>query len=532
MPSQSPSPLSARGVTALTGLFLAFWTLFFLITTWHWPLVGDASLIDYAVFLTQHGFAPYRDISDINMPGAYLTDWLALHLFGAGALGLRIFDLVLIAAAGLAMQSIAGKGQRILGWMAAAILLLLHGRDGVAQAGQRDLVMAVLLLGAYACLYRVVRRESASGLASNPLWLGAAAFLASFLASWSATIKPTVVPFLPVLAIFAGFLLRRSPHRLRLAAFGLAGFALPFLIVLMYLWRWHSLGALYLTLTGVVRMHAGLDHRPLGYLLVHSLSPIPAIAVLWLAITWLQNWKQWERVGFALALAFGLFTYIVQAKGYQYHRYPLLAFLLLIMAIDFARTLRSSGWPKWIAALAIALLLLDVVPVSAIESSRYDWRNQEFITLLESDLHGLASNSGSSSSGSGLSGQVQCLDTTAGCINTLYRMRLVQSTGLLYDCYLMLPNQIPATLALRAKYLALWEQHPPRVFIVSNQLCLDRPPSFDKLHNWPAFDHFLAQNYALQAERTPPHRVKWWSRWQDPASYRLYVRNHTESVYP
>ena len=32
-----------------------------------------------------HGLAPYRDIVDINMPGAYAVDWLAVHLLVANS---------------------------------------------------------------------------------------------------------------------------------------------------------------------------------------------------------------------------------------------------------------------------------------------------------------------------------------------------------------------------------------------------------------------------------------------------------------
>jgi hypothetical protein len=45
--------------------------LFFL-WNWHWPLVGDASLIHYICFLMDHGMAPYRDLGDRNMLRVYM----------------------------------------------------------------------------------------------------------------------------------------------------------------------------------------------------------------------------------------------------------------------------------------------------------------------------------------------------------------------------------------------------------------------------------------------------------------------------
>ena len=42
--------------------------------SWRWPLVGDASLMHYVVFLMDHGASPYRDIAEMNMPGSYLAE--------------------------------------------------------------------------------------------------------------------------------------------------------------------------------------------------------------------------------------------------------------------------------------------------------------------------------------------------------------------------------------------------------------------------------------------------------------------------
>ena len=34
-----------------------------------WGIGQDSRLMHYVVFLMRHGFAPYRDIVDMNMPG-------------------------------------------------------------------------------------------------------------------------------------------------------------------------------------------------------------------------------------------------------------------------------------------------------------------------------------------------------------------------------------------------------------------------------------------------------------------------------
>ena len=61
-----------------------------LVSSLHWPLVGDASLMHYVVFLERQGLVPYRDIIDINMPGTYFVEAASMQCFGDGALGLRL----------------------------------------------------------------------------------------------------------------------------------------------------------------------------------------------------------------------------------------------------------------------------------------------------------------------------------------------------------------------------------------------------------------------------------------------------------
>ncbi|MDP9037668.1 MAG: hypothetical protein M3O02_00160, partial [Acidobacteriota bacterium] len=65
--------------------------------SWRWPLVGDASLIHYIAFLIERGWAPYRQLGDMNLPGAFLVELAAMHLFGTGALAWRLFDGTLCA---------------------------------------------------------------------------------------------------------------------------------------------------------------------------------------------------------------------------------------------------------------------------------------------------------------------------------------------------------------------------------------------------------------------------------------------------
>ena len=144
-------------------------------TTRNWQLVSDAALIRYATFLLSNGFAPYRQLTDINLPGSYLLDWAALHLFGAGRFGLRLYDLSLLVAAGAAMVIIAPRKQRSDALCAACLFALFHGRDGATQLGQRDLAIAALLLVAIAELTLFVLFITGSHAGNTKLHFGSVA---------------------------------------------------------------------------------------------------------------------------------------------------------------------------------------------------------------------------------------------------------------------------------------------------------------------------------------------------------------------
>ena len=153
----SDSALTRMLAIFLSAVLIAC-SMIFIAMTRHWPVVGDAALIRYAVFLIQHGWAPYRDFMDINMPGAYLATAFGMHLAASADVSWRIFDFGLIALAGVGYFIIARPYSRFAALFATVLLLLVHGQDGVQQAGQRDLVIAVLLVLAVAFLLEAVRR--------------------------------------------------------------------------------------------------------------------------------------------------------------------------------------------------------------------------------------------------------------------------------------------------------------------------------------------------------------------------------------
>lgn len=502
----------------------------YVVWTWRWPLLGDSSLIHYICFLMQRGWAPYRTLGDMNMPGSFLIEWSAMHVYGSGSMGWRLFDLTVLAATAAGLVAIAWPYDRLAGVFAAVVFMVVHGRDGLNDTGQRDLAMAALLVLAYAGLFLVWRRGS--GRSSSLGSRGGStlpAFLFGFCIAAAGTIKPTALPLgIVLLAAMAVVLRGQGKPAAQAVLAGTVGFLLPPAVCFVFLVREQALGAFAHNLTTVVPYFASLGRRPPGFLLLHSVSPLLPLAIVWVVLAagqpvangawrkWKHGWteERWERAALLLGAAAMLAGFMLQGKGFPYHRYPFLVLLLAQIGIELTRALRQRGVWLLLGAAGLAYGAFVLAPQSVMAVRKYDWRNQGSIAMMQADLTRLG--------GSALSGRVQCIDTISGCTDTLYRMRLEPTTGLLSDFLVFGPEQNPAVHEARARFLGAVEARPPEVIVVVSSLFPSGPGEYRKLARWPEFASWLAARYRLCAQRTPAP-VRWWGRVEQPPGYRVYV---------
>ena len=316
--------LWAPPVTAVVLLSALAWTLWIARS---WPLIHDASIMHYMVFLMDHGLAPYRDVPDLNMPGAHLSEALVMHTLGGGAAAWRLWDLILGLLAIGACVWIAGPGLRWAGVAAGVLGYLTHLADGAMNLGQRDWLVAVLLLGALGCLKASLR-------SGNAAWIGGA----SLLCGLAASIKPHVL--LAGLMFFAVlcWLIRPGPDARRFSVRGglgaatlwaAAGMLAPTMLVAAYLTYWRAWPAFLATLHGLSPWYASLQRVPLGDMLATSMWPLVAGAGLVTAFWPGRRERGWDLEWAFLGMTVGVALYLIQDKGWSYHRYTETAFLAL-----------------------------------------------------------------------------------------------------------------------------------------------------------------------------------------------------------
>lgn len=474
-------------------------------TSWRWPLVGDATYLHYVVLLMRSGMRPYADIADMNLPGAYLLEGWVMRVMGGGSLGWRMWDLLLLAVASGAMAYLLRVKGWVAGVFAAGLFALLHGQDGVIMAGERDFIVAVLLVAAVALLVRGVRAENSAWWC----WLGF-----GVVAGWAVTVKPTVGLILVVgIGWTVRVLRRRGAAWKRAAGLVAAGLMMPVVVQGVWLWRWGVVAAFGEALTGIVRYHAGLGHRPMAYLLAHSVSPVAVLVGVWVvcAAVLRRGWGGPERGLLLLCAGCGWVSYAAQGKGFSYQRYPFLVFLLVVMVWDFFDAAAARGaWVRWIGVTGI---VAGAAFAGRFAQKAAGFDQREPVRPLVADLHALG----------GKDLRVQCMDTAGACVDAMYADRRVQATGFVYDCYL-LDGRSAVVAGLRRRFWEQVERHPPGVFVVTDSVCYDGARSFGKYAGWPEFSGYLAKEYALREERQPTEMQRYWSRATLPFAYRIYVR--------
>jgi hypothetical protein len=524
-PTAGPSFLKRAGglVPGLVRLcivaVLAAAAVYYAYKSVHWQIMVDSPVMHYVNFLIDHGSRPYADITDNNMPGAYYTESLAMHVFGYGDLGWRIYDYFLLLMLTWGLVLIARPYDWVAGVFAGGLFIAVHAAEGPQYSVEREQVLTVLLVFGYVALFRAVRRLRPS----LTLWTGLTGGLA-------ASIKPTFLPLtLALLGMMAVVLRRRRVSPWPYLAWAFGGLVAVAAVDLGYLLYYHALGAFVFILRVVSVTYAGLARPSYLTLLSLCLRGFIPLLLLTLAAGLACRWNpvrrgrlewNWEHWALATGAAFGLLSYMAQGKPFWHHRYTFLVLMFLLAGDVLLHALRERGLPQWTACAAFAYVLLWTVPMDMREvlhiGRQMPSGQTAFTNSLEADLERLGG-------AEALQGKVQCLDLVYGCLNTLYHLRIVENTPYTGDLLLFTTGHMPAAEYYRAKYWAAARRDPAQVIVMSNEW-FQKDNSFDKVKNWPPFVEFLRTNYTLVLQRRFLHQGK---DPNNPEAYRIYIRNNS-----
>ncbi len=481
-----------------------------------WGMTGDAPLFHYIAWLMSEGLVPYRDIFDFNMPGVYVVHLAVLAIGGPGDLAWRLFDLGALAAIAVLLYLFCRPQSGRWGAAAAALLFgLYHLASGHWVAGQRDFLLCGILLAAMLAICRPLEGPR------SRIWLVAAGLVLGL----GVTIKPFAGLAWLVLAAAAGLLTPGSPRRRWVAAaIVLAAGTVPLIAVVAWLAAAGALGPfLEILLDYTLPFYGGFGVGPLGA----WRHPGPGVDgwpfLLFFVFLGLLGLSARVEPGGAprrwlalLGFAYGVVHYALQGKGWGYHYYPLVCFLLALAApVLRAAAGSEAGWgrfagrswreaalslsPRQVGAATFALAVVALGVGGATGRSIFDLADTygERGRALVADLSKLVPPGES----------VQALDDTyANATLALLRLEIRQPTPFITDTPLFADPADPRIRRLQKSFVAdLAAKHPAAVVVAKHNMVRR---NFDRVRELPGLGAFLQEHYTVAVNR-PRAYVIW-----------------------
>ena len=455
-----------------------------------WPLIHDAPLMHYIAWRIGEGAAPYRDLFDMNFPGVYLLHMGVLKLFGAGDAGWRAFDLAWLAGTSLAAAALAAPCGRLAATGAALFFAIYHLAGGAWQTGQRDFLLCPLLLLAALGVARWAERPpERSSLAWGGLALGA-----------GITLKPHASVLAAALLVLVAVIARGTGRSLALSvAIFAAAVAVAPLAATAWLAAAGALAAWYqIVFDYLLPLYSRLG-QPDRWAFHRWQVWIPIAAGVALSVGSALASRRFSvrHVVVALGLGYGVVHFFGQAKGWEYHLYPLAAFAAVALFAETGRLLaarRVAALPL-LACVAVACVLLGLKGVEAADAT---WiaAKEHRVSALVADLGGRL----------GPQDYVQVLDTSEAGVHALLRLHAVQPTRFLYDFHFYHDRQSAVVERLREEFVAGFDAHPPKFVVL-----------FER--GWPDGGYERVEGFARLGRRLSAYRVD-----RERDGYIVYAR--------
>jgi hypothetical protein len=458
-----------------------------------WPLIHDAPIMHYIAWRISEGAAPYRDLFDMNVPGAYLFHLAIVRWLGTGDVAWRGADLAVTALTSVTVAALAAPWGRSAAVGGGLFFAAYHLAGGAWNAGQRDFLLCPLLLGGALGVVRWAERDGVWPVFASGLALGA-----------GLTIKPHAIVFVLALVAFIVVRARRTgvPALAPTAAF-VVGVALGPAAVVTWVAALGALGAWGEIVVGyVIPLYSRLA-RPADWLYFrwHVWVALLATVALSVARPVRERRLTARHIVVMLGLAYGLLHFLAQRKGWEYHLYPLAAFAAVALFAEVART-RADGRQVALASLGAGLLAVAaLLGVKGEEATGSGWIavKERRVTALVGDL-AARTKPGE---------RVQVLDTTEGGVHALLRARLVQPTRFLYDFHFFHHRGAPMIERLRAELMRDLGAHRPALIVLWEP---GWPAGgYERLDDFPGLREWLAAGYALARQGD---------------GYRIYAKRH------
>ncbi len=509
MRSSSSTSRFSTVVERLTVLLLSLLALLFLVElalSLRWRLGGDSAFLHYLAYLiNEHGFVPYRDLFELNMPGTYLFHMAVGNWFGYSDLAFRLVDVVWLSttlgATWLMMQPMG----RSVAAASALLFGLIYLGAGPQMSLQRD-VIAILPI-ALALLLLTRRRPNQSR------WM--VQLLLGILFAMAALIKPHMAIGLPAVVGYSCIQdsnqtapsMAQLNRWLTAGLFALIGFLAMFLLPFLWLRQIGALASFWEITSSYVPLYAEMARdfefrEPLARLLnlVYWYLEFGGFGTLLTAAIFGVNLvlhrsadlaqKRLAVLLLTLTLLYSIYV-MIGGKFWPYHWMPCAYFASLGTAmLIFSPSTRAYGQHLLLplVAFGVTTAMVSLLPAhDAIQQAVYgqpppppmEGRVDEIAAYLAEQLEPTE--------------QVQPLAWISGATHGMLLAEAVVATSFVTDFQFYHHVSDPYIQRLRSEFLAELEEAMPSLII--EVYATPRVAGVDTNHHFPELRAFIEQHY-------------------------------------
>ena len=459
-----------------------------------WPIAHDEAPLFYESFLMQNGQVPYKDFFDFQMPGSFFAYYILGILSNFGPLRIRLLDLILLTAISTITYFAMRRFGKFAALAAPILFALKYLQGGPNLSLQREYLILIFI--------------------SLSIWIGVSDSLTfrkrlmlGLLYGLATTLKPhAALGLLPFLLFDIADLRERREFSLPSLAKQIIlpvaiGFAIPVLLVILYLTLTQSLSPLIDIILNYVPLYAQINGEmaitPSAERTAYLLNQLWRLggSGLWLIPAGVGIYINRNRQTYllvSLALVYALYPALT-GQFFPYHYIPFIYTIILVASLAL-----SSNYQLPITNLSYLILLLTILLTVR--------PSQTFLRQLQGKDIAIAADRATQISAyleKNLEpgDQVQSLDWTGGSLLAMLENRAPIATSYVFDFYFYHHVSNPYIQSLRTDFMTQLQESKPRFII--EVTAIDKPwvSGEDTSRDFPELRAFLTENYSVTMER-------------------------------
>ena len=204
-------------------------------------------------------------------------------------------------------------------------------------------------------------------------------------------------------------------------------------------------------------------------------------------------------------LVYGFSQYMIQGRGFPYHRYPFILFIFILIAIMLVEFLGNGNRYKSLSLISFIVIVtyLGASLIGRIQKDNSYANKQPYLDQMIHDIDGydLAETD-----------TVQLMDSVKGGLYALYVLNIDEPTRFIQDFQFYEHPNDPFVKKITAEFIHDLDEYKPKLIVI---IARGRRGGYNRLDKFPEFTAFLNEKYLLDKEN---------------ASYKIYIPQDLDPI--